>query len=136
MKTEKPVIFFDGVCNLCNGAVQEIITRDKTGVFQFASLQSDLGQEFLKKHQMPTDYFQSFIVLYPNGEYYVKSNAFLEVLKKLGSPYSYLEKILRMIPNFFRDFIYSKVAQNRYRWFGKKESCMLPKPEWKERFIS
>ncbi len=135
MNSNKPIIFFDGVCNLCNQTVQEILYRDFDGVFQFASLQSPIGQAFLENKNLPTNAFDSFIIAYPDGQYFMKSDAFLHVLKGLGGKYAFLEKIISLIPKVIRDLVYSWVARNRYRWFGKEESCALPRPEWKGRFL-
>ncbi|WP_026567275.1 thiol-disulfide oxidoreductase DCC family protein [Bacillus sp. UNC41MFS5] len=126
------IILFDGVCNLCNNSVQFIIKRDTNGIFKFASLQSKTGQSLLKKHGLNND-LNSFVLL-ENGKAYVKSSAALRVCSKLGSAWPLLS-ILRFLPPFSRDFLYDIVAKNRYKWFGKKETCMLPLPEWKERFL-
>lgn len=126
------IILFDGICNLCNNSVQFIIKRDNIGFFKFTSLQSETGQALLKKYGLNKD-LNSFVLL-ENGKAYVKSSAALRVCSKLGSAWPILS-ILRFLPPFSRDFLYDIVAKNRYKWFGKKESCMLPLPEWKERFL-
>ncbi|MCM3116401.1 thiol-disulfide oxidoreductase DCC family protein [Neobacillus sp. MER 74] len=126
------IILFDGICNLCNNSVQFIIKRDTIGFFKFTSLQSETGQALLKKYGLNKD-LNSFVLL-ENGKAYVKSSAALRVCSKLGSAWPILS-ILRFLPPFSRDFLYDIVAKNRYKWFGKKESCMLPLPEWKERFL-
>ncbi len=134
-KSNTAILYFDGECNLCNSSVQKVLTRDKKGVFQFASLQGKRGQEFLKTHQLSTADFQSFILEYPNGIYYTQSDAVLEVLKNLGKPYNLIASMGKLIPRRIRNSLYSWIAQNRYQWFGTQESCMLPQPEWKNRFL-
>lgn len=127
------IILFDGVCNLCDNTVQFILKRDKKGYFRFASLQSEQGQELLQKHNLPTAGFDSF-VLVENDKVYQKSKGALRVCRRLGGGWPLLYGFI-IIPAFIRNFVYSWVARNRYRWFGKKETCMLPKPEWRERFL-
>lgn len=128
----EPVILFDGVCNLCDSSVQFILKRDPEGYFKFASLQSETGQKLLKKYGFSTD-INSFVLI-EDGKGFVKSSAALHVCMHLKGPWKMLF-ILRMIPPFIRDFFYDIVANNRYKLFGKKESCMLPSPKWKKRFL-
>lgn len=126
------VILFDGVCNLCSGSVQFIIKRDPAAYFKFASLQSDFGQRHLKKLGLDQQSFHSIILI--NGDkVYQRSDAALEIAKKLGGgwPLFYGFKIL---PRFFRDAIYNLISRNRYRLFGKKDACWIPTPELKSRF--
>lgn len=127
------IILFDGVCNLCNGAVQFIIKRDKKEIFRFTSLQSETGQAILQYYQLPTQNFDSFLFL-ENGKLYSQSTAALKVAQKLSSFWKLLYAGM-LIPKPFRDFIYAWVAKNRYRWFGKKVNCMIPSPELKKRFL-
>lgn len=126
------IILFDGVCNFCNSSVQFILKRDMEGYFQFASLQGEIGQKQLGKHGIKTD-VNSFVLI-ENDHYFVKSSAALRVCNHLKGPWKMLVLFL-IIPPFIRDFFYNIVATNRYKWFGKRESCMLPSPEWKERFL-
>jgi predicted DCC family thiol-disulfide oxidoreductase YuxK len=126
------IILFDGVCNLCSRSVQFIIKRDSLGHFKFASLQGEIGQSLLKKHGLNND-LTSFILI-ENEKVYLKSSAALRVSSKLDGAWGMLS-ILRILPPFLRDLLYDIVAKNRYKWFGKEESCMLPLPEWKERFL-
>ena len=127
-----PILLFDGVCNLCNTSVQFIIERDEQEVFQFASLQSDTGQALLTKHGQQTTNFDT-IVLVTNDGFYTKSNAALRVAKELkGLQWLWT---FRFVPRFIRDGVYSLISRNRYRWFGKQDSCMMPRPEWKARFL-
>ena len=127
------VLLFDGVCNLCAGSVQFILKRDKKGKIHFASLQSKYGQDTLKKFHLPQDEFDSLILL-DGDKIYRKSTAALKVARELSGLWSLLY-VFMIIPPFLRNGIYSWLAKNRYRFFGKKESCMLPTPEIKERFV-
>lgn len=127
-----PVIFFDGVCNLCNQSVQFVIKRDKAARFRYASLQSNTGQEILKKYNLPQDNFNSFI-LYDQGKLYTRSDAALRVLSQLkGWKWA---GAFRVVPGFIRNAVYNLIARNRYKWFGKKDECMIPTPELKSRFL-
>lgn len=128
------IILFDGVCNLCNGAVQYVIQHDPKGIFKFASLQSEAGQQFLAKSGLPKDEFKSFVYLY-NDRFYTRSTAALKVARLLKGPVQLLYGFI-VIPGFIRDFVYDLIAKNRYKLFGRKEACMLPAPGLKQRFIS
>lgn len=134
MKENKnPVILFDGVCNLCNNSVQFVIKRDKKKQFYFTSLQSNAGQQLLKQYQLSPGKFDSFVLI-ENGKAYTRSTAALRVVKRLGGLLSFLYAFI-IIPPFIRNAIYDYVARNRYKWFGKSESCMLPTPELRARFL-
>ncbi|QHE61812.1 DUF393 domain-containing protein [Rossellomorea vietnamensis] len=126
------IILFDGICNFCNKSVRFIIKRDAKGEFRFASLQSETGQKLLKKHNIPetTDSF----VLVDGEQASVESTAALKVSSKLKWPWK-IFALLLVIPKPIRDSIYRIIARNRYRWFGKQESCMIPSKEIRERFI-
>lgn len=130
---DKPLILFDGVCNLCNGSVQFVIKHDKESKFLFASLQSDKGQEILKHLGLKTDNFDSFILL-DKGKIYTKSSGVLKEAAILGGWFK-IFTIFYLVPTFIRDLFYSFVAKNRYRFFGKKDACMIPTPELKARFL-
>lgn len=130
---QKFVLLFDGICNFCNGTVNFIIKRDHKDKFCFASLQSNVGQELLKTFNLPTNDFDTF-VLVEGKKYYIKSTAALKVLKKLGGVWSFLY-ILIIIPRPLRDIVYNLIAKNRYKWFGKKEQCILPAPDIKKKFL-
>jgi predicted DCC family thiol-disulfide oxidoreductase YuxK len=130
---DKPLILFDGVCNLCNGSVQFVIKHDKESKFLFTSLQSDKGQEILKHLGLKTDNFDSFILL-DKGEIYTKSSGVLKEAAILGGWFK-IFTIFYLVPTFIRDLFYSFVAKNRYRFFGKKDACMIPTPELKARFL-
>ncbi len=131
---KSPVILFDGVCNLCNGSVQFVINHDKAGLFTFASLQSEAGQKLLSDYQIPGTVLSSFILI-QHEQAYTKSTAALLVAKQLTGVVKYLY-IFRVIPTFIRDVVYNFIARNRYRWFGRKESCMIPSPELRARFLN
>jgi len=131
--TDRPVLLFDGVCNLCNGLVQWVIERDPDAEFRFAALQSDAGQALLERLDLPTDEFETFVMV-DGEEYSTKSTAALRVLRRLGLPYSILYPLV-VVPRFVRDRVYDVVAAHRYGWFGRRESCMRPTPEREARFL-
>lgn len=126
------IILFDGECNFCDQSVQFIIKRDMKGLFKFASLQSDVGKELLKIFSTPKD-LDSFVLIEDNNCYF-KSTAALRVCKNLKGAWK-LPYILLAVPRPIRDFFYGIIAKNRYKWFGKKENCMLPSSEERERFL-
>lgn len=133
MNSSSPVVLFDGVCNLCNRSVQFIIKKDKKKQFLFASLQGKTGGELLKKFDLPADVFNSFILV--EGEnVYSRSTAALRIAKQLGGGWKLLYGFM-ILPRFIRDAVYNLVAKNRYKWFGKRDECMIPTPELKERFL-
>ena len=132
---DKKIILFDGVCNLCNGFVKLVIKYDKKDVFRFAALQSDIGKEIIKNIGLENQNIDSVVFYDPNGIYFIKSNAALEILKNLGGIF-YLAFFLKIFPRFIRDFGYDFIARNRYKWLGRKESCMIPTPELKAKFLA
>jgi predicted DCC family thiol-disulfide oxidoreductase YuxK len=130
---ENPVILFDGVCNFCNGTVNFVLKQDRKDVFRFAALQSEAGRKLLEKYKLSTEEFDSFVLL-DEGKIYKKSAAALRVMNKL--PWFWKEvQLFRVIPTPFRDAIYDFIARNRYKWFGKKDQCMIPTLEIKSRFL-
>ncbi|MGX5609009.1 thiol-disulfide oxidoreductase DCC family protein [Bacillus cereus] len=131
MNTER-IVLFDGECNVCDRSVQFIIKRDPIGLFKFASLQSDIGKELLNKYNAPNDL--SSLVLIENNNCYLKSSAALRVSRNLKGAWKLLYFLL-VVPKPLRDYLYSVIAKNRYKWFGKKDSCMLPSPEIRKRFL-
>ncbi len=131
--TERPIILFDGVCNLCDGFVQFVIRHDETGQFRFTSLQSEAGAEILEKHRLPSLQL-STIVLSVGESFYAKSDAALQIMRRLAGPWK-LAGLFLMVPRFLRDAVYDFIARNRYRWFGQKDVCMIPTPELRERFL-
>ena len=128
-----PVILFDGVCNLCSGAVQFVIKRDRKNIFKFASLQSVVGQAILKKFNLPANTFNSFI-LYDAGKIYTRSTGALLVAKQLSGGWPILSVFI-VIPSFIRNALYDLIAQNRYKWFGRKEACWLPSAVVRDKFL-
>jgi len=128
----KAIVMFDGVCNLCNGAVQFIIKRDSAGRFRFAALQSHVGQALLERYELSKE-MDSFVLI-EGDNVYMKSSAVLRICRRLKGGWPLLTVFL-VVPRPIRDAVYHFVARNRYRWFGKQEACMLPTPELKERFL-
>lgn len=129
----KKIILFDGVCNLCNGSVVFIIKRDKKDVFRFTAIQSDEGQKLIEKYQIDTSKLDS-ILLFESNNYFSKSTAALRIARHLNGGYPLLYGFI-IVPEVFRNWIYDLIARNRYKWFGKKESCMIPTPELKSKFL-
>lgn len=130
----KKIILFDGVCNLCNSSVQFVIKHDKKDVFRFVALQSDLGQEILEHIGINPKNIDSIILYEPGVAYYYKSKAALEIAKNLGG-FWHFGTIFKIIPTGIRDQLYDYIAKNRYKWYGKKESCMIPTAELKSKFL-
>lgn len=130
----KIIIIFDGVCHLCNGAVNWLIARDKKDQFRFVALQSDLGKEITHHIGVDTTQIDSIICYQPGLAYYYKSDAALKVASLLGFPWS-LWGAVKILPRPLRDALYDLVARNRYRWFGREEQCMMPTPELKSKFL-
>ena len=131
---EAPVILFDGVCNLCNGSVNFVIDHDPEAYFRFASLQDDAAQPLLRAHGLTPDYLDS-VVLVEDGKLYRDSTAALRIARKLGAPWSWLYALI-VVPRPLRDLVYGYIARNRYRWFGKQDSCRIPTPELRARFLA
>ena len=130
---QHPVIFFDGVCNLCTGSVLFIIKRDPEAIFRFASLQSDAAKELLEGKDVDVRKMESLILL-KNGRIYRRSRAALEIARQLTGLWPLFYAFI-IIPGPVRDVVYNWVAGNRYSWFGKKDQCMVPTPELSSRFI-
>lgn len=130
----KKIILFDGVCNLCNDSVLKVIKYDKNDTFRFASLQSEIGiaiQEYLKLDPKNLD---SIILFEPGIAYYHKSDAALKIMNTFGGFWK-LTQIFTIFPESLRNIVYNYIAKNRYKWYGKKESCMIPTPELKAKFL-
>jgi predicted DCC family thiol-disulfide oxidoreductase YuxK len=126
-----PIILFDGVCNFCNSSVNFIIEHDKKGYFKFAPLQSEIGKSLVEKFGLSE---VDSIILVENEKAYTHSTAALKFIKHLNGIWKFAY-ILIIIPRPVRDFFYKLFAKNRYRLFGKKEACMLPTPEVRQRFL-
>jgi predicted DCC family thiol-disulfide oxidoreductase YuxK len=134
MEEGKKVILFDGVCNLCNSSVQFVIKRDRKDMFRYTALQSEVGQKMIGERGIDTSQVDSIILIEPGVAYYTKSDAALKIGQSFGGGYALLA-IFTWIPKSIRDAIYDFVARNRYKWFGKQESCMIPTPELKAKFL-
>lgn len=129
----KKIIYFDGVCNLCNWSVRLIIKNDKEGIFSFASLQSDFAKKHLLYLNGQDIKFDS--VVYQNGEVVlIKSEAVFQIVNDFGGIWKGLA-VFRVIPQSWLDGLYDVIAKNRYRWFGKMDQCMVPTPEIQSRFL-
>lgn len=128
------IILFDGVCHLCDAAVRFVISQDKKKKFSFAALQSQSGQQLLQQYGLHTTHFKTFILI-KEGRVYKQSAAALTVLKGL-SWYWRWTQIFWLVPSVLRDGVYNFIAQNRYKWFGKKEACSIPAPHVRNRFLA
>jgi len=131
---DKKIILFDGVCNLCNSAVQFVIQHDKKDFFRFVALQSELGQEILNHIGIDPRNIDSIILYEPGIAYYYKSSAAIQISRNL-SGFWHFGTVFRIIPTGIRNLFYDYIAKNRYKWYGKKESCMIPTPELKIKFL-
>ena len=131
--TEHPVVLFDGVCNLCDSSVQFMIAHDPTSFFRFTSLQSEAGQRILKRYNLPTEDFGS-VVLVENNRVHQHSSAALRIARHLNGAWPAFFGLI-VVPWFIRDLVYNFIAAHRYKWFGKKEMCMMPTPELRARFL-
>jgi predicted DCC family thiol-disulfide oxidoreductase YuxK len=128
------IVLFDGVCNLCNGSVTFIIKRDPERRLRFAALQSDSGRALLGKVGLPRDALDT-LVLVEGGRAYTRSTAALRIARRLSGLWPLFYGLI-VVPRPLRDLLYRAVARNRYRWFGKRDTCMLPTPDLQERFLA
>ena len=127
---DRPVILFDGVCNLCTGSVRFVIERDSRKRFRFASLQSPVAERLLgQRNDLDS------VVLVQNGEIYRKSTAALLIARRLDGLWPALWALL-VIPRFLRDAVYDWIGRRRYRMFGKRDACWMPRPELADRFLN
>ncbi len=133
MDEKHAVILFDGVCNLCNKSVQFVIQHDAKKQFRYASLQSQTGKNILKEYGLLHQNLASFILI-QNGKAYTKSTAALRVAKALNGGWHLLYACI-IIPAFIRNAVYNVVAANRYKWFGKQESCWVPTKDLESLFL-
>lgn len=131
--TGHPLIIFDGVCNYCCGMVDFIIKRDPRGVFRFAPFQSEAARRVLGAYNYPADSPDSFVLI-EEGKLYTKSEAGLRVQRLLGGFHKLLYALI-LVPAPIRDAVYDYIARNRYKWYGRKEECMVPAPEIRSRFL-
>ncbi|WP_343307557.1 thiol-disulfide oxidoreductase DCC family protein [Chitinophaga niabensis] len=127
------IILFDGVCKFCNGSVNVVIRHDKHDRFKFAPLQSAAGQALLKRFALDTEKMDSFVLI-DNDKAYTRSTAVLRVLRRLGFPFNLLYVGI-VLPVGLRDSLYNWIAKNRYRWFGKKDQCMVPDEMVRKKFL-
>lgn len=130
----KKIILFDGVCNLCDTTIQKVIKADTKDQFRFASLDSNIGKAILDHIGVDREKTDSMVLYVPGEAYYIKSEAAIKIATYLGGLYSLLQP-LSIFPKNLTDSIYNYVAKNRYKWYGKKESCMVPTPELREKFL-
>lgn len=131
---QHPILLFDGVCNLCNNSIQFVIEHDSDATFRFAPLQSPVAQELLDECEYSGDRFDS-VVLVENGTCYAKSDAVIRSVRHLGGIYRLLRPG-RYVPRWLRNRLYDFIANRRYGWFGKRDSCMMPTPDIEERFLA
>jgi len=132
-KTDQPLIIIDGVCNLCEYSVQFIVKHDRQARFKFVAAQSEKGKVLQRIYGVDT-LQDGTVILLKNDQMFVKSDAAVEIAKDLDGLYRFLH-VFKYIPKPVRDFIYSVISQNRYRWFGKKNDCLLPDNTIKDRFL-
>lgn len=130
----RPLVLFDGVCNLCDGFVQFVLKHEKDNELMFASLQGNAGASIIVDHSLPAGFDKSILV-YEDGQLYQKSDAVFRILRHLRNPYKAVT-LFKIVPGFIRNFVYDMVASNRYRMFGKKDECMIPTPELRARFYN
>ncbi len=129
------IVLFDGVCNLCSGSVRFIVERDPDAYFRFASIQSEAGAELMREHGLALpEGDPSSIVLVEDGRALQRSTAALHIVRRLKMPWKLLWAFV-IVPRFLRDAVYDFIARHRYRWFGKKDVCMVPTPELRARFL-
>ncbi len=133
IESQGSIILFDGVCNLCNGTVNFVADRDPDLHFRMASLQSETGQKLLDRYQLPKDNFET-IILIEDGKTFTHSTSILRILKRLNGLWPMLSVFL-LLPSPLRDWCYQWISGNRYRWFGKEDTCRIPTPEMAHRFL-
>lgn len=134
MNENNKIILFDGVCNLCNSSVQYVIKRDKSNTYRFAALQSEIGKKLAEQRGIDTSQIDSIILIEPGVAYYTKSTAALKIAQSFGGVWQ-LTSVFERIPEKIRDWVYDYIAKNRYKWYGKKDACMIPTPELKSKFL-
>jgi predicted DCC family thiol-disulfide oxidoreductase YuxK len=130
---DKKIILFDGVCNLCDSSVQFVIRHDKKDIFRFVALQSELGQKIINHIGISNSKIDSTILYEPGKAYYYKSDVAFKILREVSGIHKIL-LVFSILPKSLLDSIYDYVAKNRYKWFGRKESCMIPTPELQSKF--
>ncbi len=130
---EHPILLFDGVCNICNGFVQFVIKRDPEKQFRFVALQSDTGKKILQHLNLSTEDLSTAILI-ENEKIYTQSSVGLKIIKRMDVWFSFLSFLI-ILPKSLRDFFYRIIANNRYKWFGQQDHCMIPTPELQSRFL-
>ncbi|MDW5288674.1 thiol-disulfide oxidoreductase DCC family protein [Formosa sp. PL04] len=130
----KKLILFDGVCNLCDNSVQFIIKRDKKNLFRFTTLQGKTAKSIIENFNIDTSKTDSILLYIPEHKLYTKSTAALKIASHLKFPINLMSAFL-VIPKFIRDYVYDYIAKNRYKWFGKKNDCMIPTKALKSKFL-
>lgn len=133
MSNDQPILLFDGVCNLCAGAVQFVIRHDPEERFRFAALQSETGRRLRALHGLPADTLDTF-VLVVGPRCFTRSDSAIEIARRLSGAWRWL-RLVAVVPRPIRDWAYGILVRNRYRWFGKQETCMVPTPELAKRFL-
>jgi predicted DCC family thiol-disulfide oxidoreductase YuxK len=133
MTNQPPILLFDGVCNLCSRTVQFVIRHDPAGRFRFAALQSPAGQRLLVEHGLPADALDTFVLI-EGARCFTRSDAAIELARRLDGAWRWL-RLAAVVPRPIRDWAYGVLVRNRYRWFGRRESCMVPTPELSQRFL-
>lgn len=134
LPSNKKVILFDGVCNFCNDSVLKVIKYDVKNQFVFTSLQSDIGKEITQYLGIDTSKVDSIILYEPNVAYDIKSTAALKIMNDFGGIWK-LTQVFWVFPEGLRNIVYDYIAKNRYKWFGKKDACMVPSKEIQEKFL-
>ena len=133
MDKQAPILFFDGVCNLCSSSVQFVLKRNSKGNIRFASLQSEFAKKRLASFNLPQDYLDSLVLL-ENGQLFIQSDAALRLCKHLNGLWP-LFTIFLLVPRPLRDATYQAIAKRRYKWFGRSDSCWIPDNRWNDRFL-
>ncbi len=128
------LLLYDGECALCNFSVQFVLQHDPDAQFRFASLQSPLGRQLLERHHLDRQTTDSLVLIEEPGGCFVRSEAALRVAMRLRKPWAWLG-CFRILPTRWRDAVYDWVARHRIRWFGRPDTCWMPQPEWRDRFL-
>lgn len=135
LPADKKIILFDGICNLCNDSVLKVIKNDQKNVFVFCALQSETGKKIIDQLKINTTKIDSIILYEPGIAYYIKSEAAIKIMNEFDGFWK-ITQIFTLFPTSFNNFFYDFIAANRYKWFGKKENCMIPTPELKAKFLN
>lgn len=133
LEVEHPIVIFDGVCNFCSASVNFLLSHDRAGVFRFAPLQSDAGRRLLEHVSLPPLDADTFVLI-EGDRHRVRSDAAIAVARRLPAPWRWAAS-LAVLPPAWRDALYRLIARNRYRWFGRRQACMVPSPEVRSRFL-